>query len=337
MGMAPAVNVELSGLGIEMIVVDVNDDLVTKEVSDMQRRYGKLGDADVSSANDMLLGDLLEMNEDGTVKDGGMTGRTTISLEFLKDDATRQNLIGKAKGIEVAVDPHKVSENHDDLARMLGVDHHRVHDLHGNMLFRIAEIKRIQPMAMGQEFFDRVFSKDEVKDEASFRERVKQRLEAMYRRESERLFTKQVLKELNEKNQIELPDTFLKRWILETSKKPVTPEEVEASYSGYADGLKRQLVQDSVIEKYGLEAKNEEIQAFATRYVADQFAQYGMPPPEGRKMQEIAGRMLGDNDQVQRMRDSIVEQKLIVHFKTLLAPKEKKTALEEFVNLARTA
>lgn len=337
MGMAPAFDVELSGLGIEMIVVDVNDGLVSKEVADMQRRYGKLEDAETSAATDMLLGDLLEMNSDGTVKDGGLSGRTTISLEFLKDEATRNNLIGKTRGNEVAVDPHMVSENHDDLARMLGVDHDRVHHLHGHMLFRIAEIKRIQPMAMGQEFFDRVYGKDEVKDEAGFRERVKQRLEIMYRRDSERLFTKQVLKKLNERNRPELPDSFLKRWIRETSKKPVTPEEVESSYSDYAEGLKRQLVQDSVIEKYGLEAKPEEIQAFAGRYVADQFAQYGMPPPEGQKMNEIAGRMLGDQDQVQRMRDSIVEQKLIVHFRTLLAPKEKKVALEEFVNLARTA
>ena len=49
----------------------------------------------------------------------------------------------------------------------------------------------------------------------------------------------------------------------------------------YAEGLKRQLVQDRIVEKYGLEAKAEEMDAFAKRYVADQFMQYGMPAPEG--------------------------------------------------------
>lgn len=337
MGMAPEFDVELTGLGIEMPMVEVTDDIVSKEVGDMQRRYGSLQDADASAATDMLLGDLIEIDADGTVKEGGLMGRTTISLEFLKDEPTRQSLLGKAKGDEVSVDPHKVSDNHDDLARMLGVDHDRVHHLHGHMLFRIEAIKRIAPRALDQEFFDRVYGKDEVKDEAGFRARVKERIETMYRRDGERLFTKLVMKKLYEKNTLELPDTFLKRWILETSEKPVTPEEVEASYGEYADGLRRQLVQDRLIEKYGLEAKPQEIQAFAQRYVIDQFTQYGIPAPDEQKLNEMTGRILGDREQVQRMRDSIVDQKLVTHMKTLLAPKERKVGVEEFVNLARTA
>lgn len=336
MGMAPAFDVDLASVGIEMPVVDLTDELINKEVADMQRRYGRLEDAEVSEGRDMLLGDLIETNEDGTPKEGGLMGRTTISLEFLKDEGTRQQLTGLRKGDEVKVDPHKVSDDHDDLARMLHVDHERVHDLHGDMLFRVAEIKRLLPMAMEQEFFDRVYGKDEVKDEASFRDRVKQRSEAMFRRDSERIFTKQVLKALYDRTPLELPDAFLKRWIKETSEKPTTPEEVEQSYSDYAEGLKRQLVQDRIVEKYGLEARTQEIEAFAERYATDQFAQYGMPAPEGAKLKEITGRMLGDQEQVRRMRDKIVEMKLITHFKTLLAPKEKKTGYDEFVNLART-
>lgn len=337
MGMAPHFDVDLGNLGVELSVVEVNDDLVSREVEDMRRRYGRLDDADLSEAKDMLLGDLIELNEDGTVKAGGLMGRTTISLEFLKDDATRQALLGKGRGAEVNVDPHKVSDDHDDLARMLGVDHERVHHLHGPMRFRIEEVKRLAPAELGQEFFDRVYGPGAVTDEAGFRQRVKERMEAMYRRDGDRVFTKLVLKKLYERNPIELPDPFLKRWILETSEKPMTAEEVENSYTAYAEGLKRQLIQDKVIEKYGLEAKNEEIHGFAQRYVSDQFTQYGMPAPEGPKLNEIIGRMLGDREQVQRMRDTIVEQKLITHFRTLIAPKERKVGVEEFVNLARTA
>ena len=128
-----------------------------------------------------------------------------------------------------------------------------------------------------------------------------------------------------------------KRQIQETSKEPVTTEQVEENYASYADGLKRQLVEDRVIEKYGLEAKGEEMDAFAKQYIADQFQQYGMPPPEGEKLQQMAGRMLGDREQVQRIRDSIVQQKISLHFRALLEPEEKKVSFDEFVNLARTA
>ncbi|MCB0764167.1 MAG: trigger factor [Flavobacteriales bacterium] len=336
LGMAPAFEVELDKVKVEYPVVNVDDELVQREVSDMQRRFGSVEDAEVSGDKDMLLGDMIELAADGTIKEGGIMNRATISLEFISDEATRQRLVGLAKGAEVQVDPHKVSKDHDDLARMLGVEHAQVHDLANTFLFRVAEIKRMVPVALGQALFDRVYGKDAVSDEAGFRAKVKEGLEAMFRRDSDRVYKRSVMKALYERTPLELPDGFLKRWIAETSEKPVTPEEVEKGYGEYAESLKRQLLEDRVIEKYGLEAKGEELDAFAKRYVSDQFMQYGMPAPEGEQLQQMAGRLLGDREQIGRMRGSIVEQKLMVHFRTLLEPKERKVSFDEFVNLART-
>ncbi|MEO8591493.1 MAG: trigger factor [Flavobacteriales bacterium] len=338
LGMAPAFEVELSSkLGVDYPVVDVNDELVQREIADMQRRFGKLEDAETSGANDMLLGDMIELNEDGSVKEGGIMNRATISVEFIEDEATKNSLVGKAKGDEVTVDPHKVTKDHDDLTRMLGVDHDRVHHIAGNFQFRISEIKHMLPVDLGQDLFDRVYGKDAVTDEAGFRAKVKEGMESMFRRDSDRIFKRLVMKKLYEKANVELPDAFLKRWIQETSENPVTPEQVEESYTSYAEGLKRQLLEDRIVEKYGLEAKGEEMDAFAKRYIADQFMQYGMPAPEGEKLQQMAGRMLGDREQLQRMRDTIVQQKLNLHFRTLLEPREERISYDAFVTLARTA
>lgn len=337
MGLAPNFDVELDKVRLELPVVDVNDELVTKELDDMKRRFGKLESAEVSGEKDMLLGDMIELNADGTIKEGGIMHRATMSLEFIEDAATKAALTGKAVGDEVTVDPHKVSRDHDDLARMLGVDHDRVHHLERNFLFRIAEIKRMLPAELDQELFDRVYGAGAVSDEAAFRAKVKNGMEAMFQRDSERIYRRMVMKALHEQARIELPDAFLKRWIQATSEQPTTAEKVEEGYGGYAEGLKRKLVEDRVVEKYGLEAKGEEMDAFAKRYIADQFAQYGMPAPEDERLQQMAARMLGDREQLQRMRDSIVQQKMTVHFRTLLEPKERRVSLDEFINLAQTA
>lgn len=337
LGLAPQFEVELDAkLAVEMPLVDVTDELVQREIDDMQRRFGKLESGEVSEAKDMLLGDMIELNADGSIKEGGIMHRATISLEYLEDAATRDSLVGKRVGDEVTVDPHKVSRDHDDLARMLGVDHERVHHLEGNFLFRIAEIKRMAPVPMGQELFDRVYGKDAISDEATFRARVKEGLENMFKRDSDKVYKRLVMKKLYEQASVDLPDAFLKRWIQETSKEPITPGQVEEGYAGYAEGLKRQLVEDRVVEKYGLEAKGEELNAFAQRYVADQFMQYGMPAPEGEQLQQMAARILGDQEQIRRIRNTIVEQKLMVHLRTLLQPQERRISYEEFVNLART-
>jgi trigger factor len=338
LGMAPSFDVELNDkLGVTYPLVDVTDELVQREIDDMRRRFGSVESAEVSEDKDMLLGDMIELEADGTIKAGGIMNRATISLEFLADDAARSPLLGRRVGDEVKVDPHKVSRDHDDLARMLGVDHDRVHDLQHDFLFRIAEIKRMAQVPVDQQLFDRVYGKDAVSDEAGFRAKVKEGLENMFRRDSDRLFTREVFRALADRTSVELPDSFLKRWIQETSEKPITPEEVEQGYAGYADGLKRQLIQDRVVEKYGLEAKGEELDAFAKRYVSDQFMQYGLPAPEGEQLQQMSARMLGDREQLGRMRNSIVEQKLMAHFKALLSPKDERMSFDAFVNLARMA
>ena len=338
LGMAPSFEIDLNDkVGVDYPLVDVSDELVQREIDDMQRRFGKLEDATVSEAKDMLLGDMIELDVDGTIKAGGEMNRATISLEYLADDATRNTLVGKSAGDEVTVDPHKVSRDHDDLARMLGVDHERVHHIGNSFLFRIAEIKRMVQVPLDQDLFDRVYGKDAVSDEAGFRAKVKEGLENMFRRDSDRVYKRLVMRELMKHTGVELPDSFLKRWIKETSQKPITQEEVEEGYAGYSDGLRRQLLEDRVVEKYGLEAKGEELDAFARRYVSDQFMQYGMPAPEGEQLQQMAARILGDREQIGRIRNSIVEQKLMTHFKALLSPKEKKVSYDEFVNLARTA
>jgi len=338
LGLAPVFDLELNDkLGVEMPVVNVDDELVNKEITDMQRRFGSMQDAEIAGDKDLLLGDIIELDETGAIKPGGIMNRTTISLEYLKDDATRRLFVGKTRGEEVIVDPHKVSDGHEDLARMLGVDHDLIHGLQGSMLYRITEIKSMQAVAVDQALFDRVYGQGAVTDEADFRAKVKSGLENSFRRDQDRVFKRLVMKKLVEQATIDLPHGFLKRWIQTTSQKPVTPEEVEAGYEGYTAGLKRQLMEDRVLEKYGLEAKGEEIDAFAKRYISDQFVQYGMEAPQGEALQQAAARILGDRDQIKRIRDTIVEQKLTVHFKNMLTPKEKRMGFDEFVNLARTA
>ena len=336
-GMAPAIEVNMDAkLGVKLPVVDVNEELVDKEVADMQRRFGKLIDVEAAGEKDMLIGDLIELDGAGQIKAGGLMNRTTITMEDLAEEV-RSLFLGKTAGDAVEVDPHKVSKGHDDLAKMLGTDHEAVHHLAGNMRFRIAEIKRMEALETGPELFARVFGPEAVADEAEFRAKVKQGLEEMFRQDSERIYKRLVVNALMDQASIGLPDAFLKRWIAVTNQKPITPEEVESGYAEYAQGLRKQLMQDRIVEKYGLEAKVEEVTEFAKRYMAGQFAQYGIPEPEEARLQEMTGRILGDQEQVRKIRDTIVERKLIAHFKAMLSPVEERLSLDDFVNLARQA
>jgi hypothetical protein len=149
--------------------------------------------------------------------------RTTMSLEFIADEASRPRLIGKAKGDEVARGSAQGERVITTTWPACWASTTTGSTSWGNFLFRIAEIKRMVPLNWGQDLFDRVYGKDAVADEAGFRAKVKEGLESMFRRDSDRIFKRLVMKKpCNEGSISNLPDAFLKRWILETSQKPIT-------------------------------------------------------------------------------------------------------------------
>ncbi|MFM9005395.1 MAG: trigger factor, partial [Flavobacteriales bacterium] len=95
LGLAPTINVDLStSLTFDYYKVDVNDELINRQVKDLARRYGKMSDPETSEAEDMLMVELNELGEDGLLKEGGISNKTTVSIEFVKDTATKASLVG---------------------------------------------------------------------------------------------------------------------------------------------------------------------------------------------------------------------------------------------------
>ena len=337
LGLAPDFEVQFKKkLKVTYPVVKIDDKLIDKEVNDMRRRFGSLEDTEVTTENDLVVADLVELNEDKTIKEGGILSKATIAIEFLEDEATKKAMTGLKVGDELNVDPHKISKGHEDLARMLNVPHEEVHDLKGEFLLRVVEAKKLKPAELNQQLFDRLYGKDEVKNETDLRGKVKERLAQALSQDSDHMYRRLVLKALMEKLKLKLPDEFLKRWILETSDKPVTPEEVEKDYHRTADGLRMQLIEDHIVQKFGLEAKQEELIEAAKQRLAEQYAMYGLNLPEGDDLNNMLGRFLRDREEIRRLRETIVDRKLTAHFKAMLTPKEKEMSYDDLVNLAKT-
>ena len=278
MGLVPDFEVDFSKkVKVARSIIKIDNKLLDKEVEQMRRRFGKLEETEVSGAKDMLIGDLVELDADGNIVEGGLMARATTSLEFLEDKPTVKKLTGLKVGDEVKVDPHKITSGHDDLAKMLNISHEQVHELKNDFTYRIAEVKSMALAELNQDFYDRMYGKDEVKDEAGLRVKLTEQLEGYYVKDTDRLYVRHVLEYFVEKLKLKLPDDFIKRWIKATSEEPVVEAKLEEDYPNYSIGLKQQLVSDKIVEKFGLEAKGDEIKVAATQQLNRQYAMYGMP------------------------------------------------------------
>ena len=334
-GMAPEFEVALSGKSkYDYNKVKVDKKLIDQQINDLRRRYGKLVSSDEVGESDMVLGQFVEMNDDESIKEGGVLHSSTISMEFVEDKKAKKALLGRKVNDKVIVNPSDVSKGGKDTAAMLGVKEEELENLSDKFQITITEIKGMEMAELNEEFYTKLFGADTIKDEKELRARVKEDLSGMFVNDSDKLFTRAVYNDLLEKTKIDLPDAFLKRWIKLSNEKDISEEQIEAEYDGYAKGLKWQLIQGKIFKTNDIKLENEEVIAYTKGLLVSNYAQYGMPAPEDAELTQSAMQVLQNKDEANKIYDMLAEQKLTVYFKETVKLNEKEIAYDDFVEMA---
>ncbi len=333
MGLAPEIEVKLDKVKETYYSIKVDDKMVDEEVNNLARRFGSLSEPEKSEDSDMLMGTFIQLTPEGEILEGGILNDGTVSIEFVEDKKTKKALVGLEKGAEVDLDPNKVSRDHEDLGRMLGISHDEVHDLsEGNFRFRVNEIRRLAPSEINQELFDKAFGEGNVEDEAGFRARIAENIENALKRDQDWYFKNQLSENLIEHFNPELPDAFLKRWIKATNEKPLTDEQLDTEYPGYAKSVKWQLIEERIARANDVKVEYPEMLDHVKANLAGQYAQYGLPLDE-ETLEKYAANALSNKEEVQRIFELIREEKVIASAKELIKLKEKSVSIDEFKKL----
>ena len=186
---------------------------------------------------------------------------------------------------------------------------------------------------MNQSLFDKVYGEGVVTNDKEFRERVSNDLDGHFDRDAEWVFRRRFVVDLIDHMKIDLPDTFLKRWIALTNENPLTPDQVEEEYPSYAESLRWQILQQTVAEAIDLQISSEDLEEEAKRMVGAQYAQYGMPMDENT-LTNVAKNVLNDEKERRRIADVLVERKVVDDLKTRVKISEKQVSFDEFGKLA---
>lgn len=314
--------------------VKVDKKLIDQQIEDITKRYGKLISEEKVSEKDMVLGQFVELDEKGEVKEGGIMNSSTISMEFIEDKKVQKELIGKKAGETVVLDPRSVSKGDQDMAAMLGIKQEELADISDKFNFTINEVKRMEPAELNEELFKKLFPDDSVKSEADMKKKVEEDLAKMFGQDSDRILSRDVSEDLIEKTKMEFPDAFLKRWILASAKEDVTMEMVENDYENYTTGLKWQLIQNKLFKDNELKIEGDEVLNFTKGLLVNQYAQYGLPAPDEKELEESARKVLENRDEANRIYDMMTSEKLLSFFKETVKLNEKEVSYDDFVKIA---
>jgi trigger factor len=334
-GLLPKFNIELSPKSkFDYVKVKIDDTLLDKQIDDLRRRYGKLVASEEVGEKDMILGQFVELNDDETIKDQGIMHSSTISVEFIEDKELLKTFKWKKIGDKVIVDPKKVSRGDKDLAAMLGIKEENLSSISSKFQLTINEIRHMEMAELNQELFDKLFGEGAISSEKELKERISVDLERMFENDSDRLLTNKVYDELMDKTNLELPKDFLKRWIKLTNEKPISMEEIDSQFDGYEKSMKWQLIQGQIFKDNDLKLDQKEVLEFTKGLLINQYAQYGIPSPEEKELNEAAIRVLSNKEESSRIYEMISETKLTEYFKNTVKLNEKLVPYDDFIKIA---
>ncbi|MBC8265400.1 MAG: trigger factor [Flavobacteriales bacterium] len=335
-GLAPDFDVKITKKDkLNYYNIKTDEKLLDQYCNDIAKRYGKMSNPKVSVDGDLVFCNIEQLDADGKVMENGIKNEATVSMDYIADKKIKKQFVGVKTDDKITVNVMKAFTNHSDLSSMLNVSHEAIHNLNSEEFqFTVKKVNRLVPAELNTELFDKVYGEGNVKTIKAFRTKIKQEAEMSFVVESDRMLKNDVVTYLLEKNKFDIPDDFLKKWLVQTSENPVTLEQVESEYDMYSKSLKLQLIENVINENFDIKIEQEEVIAHAKTLISRQMMQYGQPVLDEEKMDEIADNILKNEEERKKIIDQIYDQKSLTIYKENFKLVDKDISYDDFVKLA---
>jgi trigger factor len=305
---------------------DINITAAEKKATREQllQQYGSLQEGKKAGENDYVIADIA--NE--THKAEGVY----ISISNVAE-AARGAFIGRKAGDKFDLDVNAAFENETDRAAMLKVEKSQLASLDPMFSFTIVNVKTFVAAEENQETYDKIFGKDAVTTPEQFDQKIEERIKGSHEQESNYRFGTDVRKYFVEKAGLELPEAFLKRWLVYANDGKFTAEQVEKEFPGFIEDFKWQLVRGYLMQKFDLKVTREDLQAAAESFVAYQYAMYGMAGVPENIIKSSAENVLQDQNQLRRLEEQCEDNKAIARVREEVTLQHKKISQDKFREL----
>ena len=329
---APEFKIELNGKNkIDYYKIQVDDKLIDQQVDSFAARMGEYVKAETFEGNDMLKGDLRELDEQGNTKEGGLTVEAAVLMPaYIKVEEEKKKFDGAKQGDIITFNPRKAYASDVELSSFLKIDKEQVKDHEGDFSYQITEINRFQNHAVNQELFDNIYGKDAVKDEKQFREKIAEGLQAQLEGESDYKFLQDVRAYAEKKvGKLEYPDELLKR-IMRKNNPDKDEAFVEKNYDESIKQLTWHLIKEQLVKAHDIKVEDQDVKEVARAAARAQFAQYGMSNVPDEYIDNYVNDLLKKQESVDAFIDRAVDTKLTQALKKSVKLNEKEISLDDF-------
>ena len=321
----PEINFEVNKED-KVVYYDINITAAEKKAQKEQllQQYGSLQEGKKAGENDYIVADI---ENDGHKAEG-----VYVSVSHVAEEA-RGAFIGKKAGDKFQLDVNAAFPNETDRAAMLKVEKGQLANLDPLFTFTVVNVKTYVAAEENQETYDKIFGEGVVTTPEQFEEKVAEQIKASHEQEANYRFGADVRKYFVEKAALELPEAFLKRWLVYANEGKFSAEQVEKEFPAFIEDFKWQLVRGYIMQKFNLKVTREDILAAARSFVAYQYAMYGMAGVPQNLIDSSAENMLQDQNQYRRLEEQCEDNIAIAKVREEVTLQSKKISMEKFREL----
>ena len=335
-GLAPDLSVKISQKDkLTYYNIKADDKLIENYCNDIAKRYGKMTNPSESIAGDLVYCLIQQLDATGEIDASGISNEATVSIDSIKDKKFQKQFI-KIKADDILkLNVKEVFTNKADLAAMLKVSQGELENLESNQFqFKVIRINRLAPAELNKDLFDKVYPEKKVKSLKEFKAKIQEEAEKSFVMESDRMLKNDVVLYLVEKVKFDLPDDFLMRWLVKSSEKPLTLDQVKIDYPNYSKSLKWQLIENKILEDNDVKITNDDLISFTKDLVKRQMQQYGQANTDDKQLSDIAENILKNEDERKKISNQLFDEKTLIIYKDLFKLNQKSISYDDFVKLA---
>ncbi len=325
LGLAPEFDVELkTKKSITQYNIVADKKMIDNQVDHIRKQYGKLISQDTVSKDSEITG--VFVNEEKNINN-----KATFTLDKFKGKATEKQFVGAKVGDVVTLNTKGLFEDDHDLMTFLKVPHDDAHGLIVDLNFTINEINTRELADLDQELFDKLFGKDSVTTVTELKDKIKADSEKQFAQQGDQKFLNDVTEYLVENTKFDLPASFLQRWMQTAGEERMDADQAKEEYEKSEKSMRYQLIEGKLIEGHKLQVTFDDLKAFAKDMIKVQMAQFGQMDPSDKELEDIAARILSNKEEVKRLSEQLMSQKLLNLYKKEVNVKVKEMTYDDFV------
>ena len=324
-GLVPTFELDLEAKNtIVKYIVTADDKMIDGQITRIQKQFGTAVPQEIVIENTEVTGKFVN-------QEAGIDTPATIELSIFKEKATADLFLGKKVGDTITVNTKGLFEDDHQLMDILKVKHDNVHDLAIDVDFTIESIKMTEPAELNQELFDKLFGDGKIASLSDLKSKIKEDAESQFVEQSAQKLNSDVQDFLIENTKFDLPEAFLKKWLQTVGEKKLSEKEAEIEYYRSEKGLRLQLIEGKAMAEANIQVNFADLKAFTTASIRQQMAQFGQTNPTDQEVESIVARVLSNQDEVKRMSQQVVADKMLKVFVEKANPTTKEVTYDEFV------